>query len=51
MLSGGGKAENIISPNPIAAANEFHLNLSELMIAGFIPAVFGFFIDLRKERL
>ncbi|MEC5320760.1 SLC13 family permease [Brenneria populi subsp. brevivirga] len=42
-LSGGGKAGNIISPNPntIAAANGFHLNLSDVMIAGFIPALCG----------
>ncbi|EJS92952.1 Permease, GntP family protein [Pectobacterium wasabiae CFBP 3304] len=42
-LSGGGKAGNIISPNPntIAAANGFHLSLSDVMIAGFIPAVCG----------
>lgn len=42
-LSGGGKAGNIISPNPntIAAANGFDLNLSSVMLAGFIPAVFG----------
>ncbi|NRE26248.1 gluconate:proton symporter [Enterococcus faecalis] len=41
-LSGGGKAGNI-SPNPntIAAANGFDLPLSDVMIAGFIPAVFG----------
>ena len=42
-LSGGGKAGNIISPNPntIAAANGFKLDLSSVMIAGFIPALFG----------
>nr|WP_113864925.1 GntP family permease [Brenneria salicis]NMN90650.1 GntP family gluconate:H+ symporter [Brenneria salicis ATCC 15712 = DSM 30166]RBP66854.1 GntP family gluconate:H+ symporter [Brenneria salicis ATCC 15712 = DSM 30166]RLM32163.1 gluconate:proton symporter [Brenneria salicis ATCC 15712 = DSM 30166] len=42
-LSGGGKAGNIISPNPntIAAANGFNLSLSDVMIAGFIPAVCG----------
>ncbi|WP_261810914.1 GntP family permease [Levilactobacillus humaensis] len=42
-LSGGGKAGNIISPNPntIAAAHGFHLELSQLMVADFIPAVFG----------
>lgn len=42
-LSGGGKAGNIISPNPntIAAANGFKLDLSNVMIAGFIPAIFG----------
>ncbi|GAB6928922.1 SLC13 family permease [Paenibacillus sp. JCM 10914] len=42
-LSGGGKAGNIISPNPntIAAANGFSLDLSQVMIAGFVPALFG----------
>ncbi len=42
-LSGGGKAGNIISPNPntIAAARGFDLELSDVMIAGFIPAIFG----------
>ena len=41
-LSGGGKAGNIISPNPnTIAANGFDLPLSDVMIAGFIPAVFG----------
>lgn len=47
-LSGGGKAGNIISPNPnaIAAANGFHLHLSDVMIAGFIPAVCGLIITV-----
>ncbi|MDT6981271.1 Na+/H+ antiporter NhaC family protein [Levilactobacillus zymae] len=42
-LSGGGKAGNIISPNPntIAAAHGFNVELSQLMVADFIPAVFG----------
>ncbi|OCA81167.1 GntP family permease [Pradoshia sp. D12] len=42
-LSGGGKAGNIISPNPntIAAARGFDLELSDVMIAGLIPAIFG----------
>ncbi len=42
-LSGGGKAGNIISPNPntIAAAKGFGLELSQVMIADFIPAVIG----------
>ena len=42
-LSGGGKAGNIISPNPntIAAADGFGLSLSSVMLAGFIPALFG----------
>lgn len=39
-MIGGGKAGNIISPNPntIAAAKAFHLELSELMAANLIPA-------------
>lgn len=56
-LSGGGKAGNIISPNPnsIAAANGFHLSLSDVMLAGFIPAMFGliatvFVASLIKNR-
>ena len=42
-LSGGGKAGNIISPNPntIAAARGFDLELSNVMLAGVIPALFG----------
>ncbi|OSK32323.1 permease, GntP family [Escherichia coli M056] len=47
-LSGGGKAGNIISPNPntIAAANGFHLPLSNVMIAGFIPALCGLIVTV-----
>lgn len=42
-MSGGGKAGNIISPNPntIAAAGGFNVSLSSVMLYGFIPAVFG----------
>lgn len=42
-LSGGGKAGNIISPNPntIAAAKGFNVELSQVMIADFIPALVG----------
>lgn len=42
-LSGGGKAGNIISPNPntIAAAGGFGLDVNQVMLGGFIPAVFG----------
>lgn len=42
-LSGGGKAGNIISPNPntIAAARGFNLDLSHVMLAGLVPAIFG----------
>ena len=42
-MIGGGKAGNIISPNPnaIAAADTFHLPLTSVMMAGIIPAVLG----------
>lgn len=42
-LSGGGKAGNIISPNPntIAVASGFNIQPSQVMIGSFIPAVFG----------
>ncbi|MNO36480.1 High-affinity gluconate transporter [compost metagenome] len=47
-LSGGGKAGNIISPNPntIAAARGFELDLSNVMIAGFVPAVCGLIVTV-----
>ena len=40
-ISGGGKAGNIMSPNPntIAAAGAFDAPLSEVMISGFIPGM------------
>jgi GntP family gluconate:H+ symporter len=42
-MIGGGKAGNIMSPNPnaIAAADVFHIPLTSLMAAGIIPAAFG----------
>lgn len=42
-LSGGGKAGNIISPNAntIMAAKGFHVDLSQVMLHGLIPAIFG----------
>ncbi|OAO76234.1 D-glycerate transporter (predicted) [Anoxybacillus flavithermus] len=45
-LIGGGKAGNIISPNPntIAAAEAFHVPLSSLMMAGIVPACIGLFV-------
>jgi len=40
-ISGGGKAGNVISPNPnaLAAAESFGQYLSDVMINGFIPGV------------
>jgi len=42
-MIGGGKAGNLISPNPnaIAAAEAFNLPLTSIMLAGIVPAIFG----------
>ncbi|ALP40479.1 gluconate: H+ symporter (GntP) family protein [Aeromonas schubertii] len=42
-MIGGGKAGNVMSPNPnaIAAADTFHLPLTSVMAAGIIPGLFG----------
>ena len=42
-MIGGGKAGNIMSPNPnaIAAADNLGVPLTEVMMAGIIPAIFG----------
>jgi GntP family gluconate:H+ symporter len=42
-MIGGGKAGNVISPNPntIAAADKFNLDLPTLMAANIIPAIIG----------
>ncbi|OWR31903.1 gluconate:proton symporter [Saccharibacillus sp. O23] len=52
-LSGGGKAGNIISPNPntIAAARGFDLDLSRVMLAGFVPAVCGLIVTVLVASL
>ncbi|ACJ34024.1 GntP family permease [Anoxybacillus flavithermus] len=51
-LIGGGKAGNIISPNPntIAAAEAFHVPLSSLMIAGIAPAVVALFVTYHLAK-
>lgn len=38
-MIGGGKAGNIISPNPIAVSEAFQVDLTSLMIKNIIPAV------------
>ncbi|CUP74744.1 gluconate permease [Clostridium baratii] len=45
-MVGGGKAGNIMSPNPntIAAADNLGVPLTSVMIAGIIPAIFGIII-------
>lgn len=42
-MIGGGKAGNLMSPNPnaIAAADTFHLPLTSVMVAGILPGIFG----------
>lgn len=52
-VSGGGKAGNIISPNAntIAAAKGFGLELSQVMIADFIPAVVALIVTVIVARL
>ncbi|ACE60795.1 GntP family permease [Actinobacillus pleuropneumoniae] len=42
-MIGGGRAGNIMSPNPnaIAASDAFHLPLTSVMAVGIIPAIFG----------
>lgn len=45
-LVGGGKAGNVMSPNPntIAAADSFHLPLTTVMSAGIIPGLVGLLV-------
>ena len=45
-MVGGGKAGNIISPNPntIAVAKGFNVDLVDVMIKGFIPAIVGLLV-------
>ncbi|MGG5255091.1 GntP family permease [Neobacillus sp. SM06] len=53
-MIGGGKAGNIMSPNPnaIAASDAFKVPLTSVMAAGIIPAVFGVAITyLLAKRL
>lgn len=47
-MVGGGKAGNIMSPNPnaIAAADTFKIPLTSVMMAGVIPAIFGVIVSV-----
>lgn len=47
-MLGGGKAGNIISPNPntIAVADNFSVNLSSVMMTNIIPAIIGVVITV-----
>lgn len=44
-MIGGGKAGNIMSPNPnaISAAEAFNIPLTSMMMAGILPAILGLF--------
>ncbi|GAA0343079.1 GntP family permease [Morganella psychrotolerans] len=45
-MIGGGKAGNVMSPNPntIAAADNFNVPLTSLMAAGIVPGIFGLIV-------
>ncbi|WP_346930003.1 SLC13 family permease [Clostridium sp.] len=47
-MIGGGKAGNLVSPNPntIAAAENFGVELSSLMVANVIPAIVGLIVTV-----
>lgn len=49
---GGGKAGNIISPNPntLAAASNFNVELSSVMLANIIPAICGVLVTTILAR-
>ncbi|MGX4599138.1 GntP family permease [Faecalimicrobium sp. JNUCC 81] len=50
---GGGKAGNIISPNPntLAAATNFNVDLSSVMLANIIPAICGIIVTTILAKL
>lgn len=52
-MIGGGKAGNIMSPNPnaIAAADAFKLPLTSVMMAGIIPAIFGVIVSVLVAKM
>lgn len=52
-MIGGGKAGNIISPNPntIAVAKGFNVDLARVMIQGFVPAIVGLVITYFVAKL
>ncbi|MGL5348243.1 MAG: GntP family permease [Peptostreptococcaceae bacterium] len=47
-MTGGGKCGNVISPNPntISGAENFGVELSSLMMANIIPAIFGLIVTV-----
>ncbi|MGL5244703.1 MAG: GntP family permease, partial [Sarcina sp.] len=51
-MVGGGKAGNIMSPNPnsIAVADNLGVSLTSVMIAGVVPAIFGVIVTCIISR-
>lgn len=52
-LAGGGKAGNIISPNPntLAVSENFNVTLSNVMASNIVPAICGIFITVMLTKL
>ncbi len=52
-MIGGGKAGNIISPNPntIATAEAFHIDLTTLMMANIVPAICALIVTILLASL
>lgn len=52
-MIGGGKAGNIISPNPntIATAEAFQIDLTSLMIRNIVPAIFALLVTVLLASL
>lgn len=52
-LAGGGKAGNIISPNPntLAVADNFNVELSAVMVSNIIPAICGILITVFMAKV
>ncbi|GAA0121658.1 MAG: GntP family permease [Clostridium argentinense] len=52
-MIGGGKAGNIISPNPntIAVSENLGVSLTSVIVAGIIPAIIGFVITCVLSRM
>lgn len=51
-MIGGGKAGNVMSPNPntIAAADNFHVPLTSVMMAGIVPGLCGLVVAYLLAR-
>jgi gluconate:H+ symporter, GntP family len=51
-MIGGGKAGNVMSPNPntIAAADNFHVPLTSVMMAGIVPGLCGLMVAYLLAR-